>query len=81
MKIDEDIFELGSSGGSVFYHPENDAVLICVVPTDNQLDGFEDFDELVKDTSSEETESWSIIMTYSTKSFLKIADNLRRLKK
>lgn len=81
MKLGEDVFELNGKGGRVFYHPENDAILICVVPTDNELDGYEEFDELILDVSENETESWSIIMTFSTKEFFDMNEELRRMKR
>lgn len=80
MKLGEDIIELDGRAGRVYYHKENDAVLVCSLPTDNQIDGFEDFDELIIDVTETETESWRIDHTFSKKEFLKILKKLEKIK-
>lgn len=81
MRLGVDIIELDGRGGRIFYHPENDAVLICTVPTDNQIDGFEDFDELVLDITDEETETWNIEHTYDAERFISIGEALKNKRK
>jgi hypothetical protein len=76
MKLGVEVIELGNH---IYYHVENDAVLIVKCPTDMELDGFVEFDELVIDSSnpdSEDTEVWNIVHAYSGKDFLKVCDKL-----
>lgn len=80
MKLGIDLIELDGKCGRVYYHKENDAVLICCIPTEEQIDGFEDYDELVIDITEDETECWNIEHTFSKKEFLEIAKRLEALK-
>lgn len=78
MRLYKDIIPLSGRNAGIFYHTENDAVLICSIPTDNQLDGFdEDWDALEFDVTDTETEIWNIIYTFSSLEFLKIAQKVK----
>lgn len=79
MRLGKEIFLLCHKATGIFYHKENDAVLICGIPTDNQLDGMTEFDELIIEVTDEEVESWAILYTFSTQEFFKITMKLGKV--
>lgn len=76
MRLGTDLIELDGRAGRVYYHVENDAIIFCRLPTDEELDGFQEYDELIVDVTNDEVEVWAITHTFSREHFAEIISKI-----